>query len=139
MCCAGSHRVLSLSRDDTVRVWDGKQGLKQLQSCDHYNNTGRWISPFRAIWGPNSDCALVGNMRRLVRPCVHLFAGCVCHVYMVAAELCCLLRYSTGLRLIVRVQGKSFDCCLIVGSSHHASGQEQSPCCLSCVPLAASA
>lgn len=65
---AGAQRVLSLSRDNTIRVWDGKKGLEEQLSISHNNNTGRWTIPFRAVWGPSSDCCLVGNMKRTVRP-----------------------------------------------------------------------
>lgn len=36
----GSRRVVSTSRDDTLRIWDGAKGLQQLVSIKHYNNTG---------------------------------------------------------------------------------------------------
>ncbi|KAK9799849.1 hypothetical protein WJX73_009741 [Symbiochloris irregularis] len=62
----GAHRVMSLSRDNTIRVWDGKKGLSELLKISHNNNTGRWTIPFRAVWGPSSDCCLVGNMGRTV-------------------------------------------------------------------------
>ena len=46
---AGSKRVVSLSRDDTVQIWqyDGKTKLDSKVSMRHYNNTGRWVLPFR--------------------------------------------------------------------------------------------
>ena len=37
---AGSQKVLSTSRDDTLAVWDGKKGLAPVVSCRHNNNTG---------------------------------------------------------------------------------------------------
>ena len=37
---AGSRRVVSTSRDDTLKIWDGAKGLQQLVSIRHYNNTG---------------------------------------------------------------------------------------------------
>lgn len=67
ICCgAGSQRVVSTSRDNTLRVWDAKKGLAEVAVMKHNNNTGRWISPFRAIWGPASDAIVVGNMGRQV-------------------------------------------------------------------------
>lgn len=66
LVCAGSQRVLSTSRDDTLRVWDAKQDLNQLASMKHYNNTGRWVVPFRGVWGPASDTVVVGSMKRTV-------------------------------------------------------------------------
>ncbi len=64
---AGSQRVLTTSRDDTLRVWDGKKDLAQAVSIKHYNNTGRWVSPFRSVWGPAADTILCGSMKRNVR------------------------------------------------------------------------
>ena len=64
---AGSQRVLSTSRDDTLRIWDAKQDLNELVSMRHYNNTGRWVVPFRAVWGPASDTVICGSMKRTVR------------------------------------------------------------------------
>lgn len=66
---AGSQRVLSTSRDDTLRVWDAKQDMQQLASMKHYNNTGRWVVPFRAVWGPASDTVICGSMKRTVCQC----------------------------------------------------------------------
>ena len=63
---AGSQRVLSTSRDDSLRVWDAKQDLAQLSSFHHYNNTGRWVVPFRAVWGAASDALICGSMKRTV-------------------------------------------------------------------------
>ena len=63
---AGSQRVVSTSRDDTLRVWDARQDLSQLASMKHYNNTGRWVVPFRGVWGPASDTVIVGSMKRTV-------------------------------------------------------------------------
>lgn len=65
-CIAGSQRVVSTSRDDTLRIWDARQDLSQLASMKHYNNTGRWVVPFRGVWGPASDTVIVGSMKRTV-------------------------------------------------------------------------
>ena len=32
--------MVSTSRDDTLKIWDGAKGLQQLVSIRHYNNTG---------------------------------------------------------------------------------------------------
>ncbi len=58
--------MLTCSRDNTLKVWDSKRGLEEMQSFDHYNNTGRWVVPFRAIWGPRSDAVICGSMKRSV-------------------------------------------------------------------------
>lgn len=60
---SGSRRVASTSFDDTVRVWDGGAGLAPLMRAKHDNQTGRWVHPFRAVWGPATDCLIVGELR----------------------------------------------------------------------------
>uniref|UniRef100_A0A7R9V7J6 Anaphase-promoting complex subunit 4 WD40 domain-containing protein n=1 Tax=Chlamydomonas euryale TaxID=1486919 RepID=A0A7R9V7J6_9CHLO len=62
----GSQRLLSTSYDDTVRVWDVKCGnaSSHLLSVRHNNQTGRWITPFRAVWGPGCDWFAVGSMKK---------------------------------------------------------------------------
>ena len=65
---AGDGRIASTSRDNTVKIWDYADGaaLKLVESKRHNNDTGRWILPFRAVWGAAGDCVLVGNMGRAV-------------------------------------------------------------------------
>lgn len=46
---AGSKKVLTTSRDNTLRVWDGGRSLAQLVSIPHNNFTGRWTIPFRSV------------------------------------------------------------------------------------------
>eukprot|EP00798_Chlamydomonas_sp_ICE-L_P023956 gene23956-9528_t len=75
----GSKRLLTTSYDDSVSVTNvphefgsaagsGKAPVQLTPSLKikHNNQTGRWVIPFRAIWGPASDCALVGCMNRAV-------------------------------------------------------------------------
>ena len=66
---AGSKRVLTTGRDNTLRFYDGAAGMKQTASAYHNNNTGRWVMPFRATWGPGGT-AVCGSMKRAVRSCV---------------------------------------------------------------------
>jgi WD40 repeat protein len=63
---AGSQRIVSTSRDNTLQVWDAQKGLARGAVMKHNNNTGRWISPFRAVWTPAADAIVVGNMGRQV-------------------------------------------------------------------------
>ena len=63
---------MSTSRDDTLRIWDAKQDLQQLAVRKHYNNTGRWVVPFRAVWGPASDTVICGSMKRTVLHHIYL-------------------------------------------------------------------
>jgi WD repeat-containing protein 76 len=67
---AGSQRIVSTSRDNTLRIWDAKKGLAPGPVMKHNNNTGRWISPFRAVWAPAADAIVVGNMGRQVLACL---------------------------------------------------------------------
>jgi WD repeat-containing protein 76 len=83
----GSQRLLVTCYDDTVRVYSpgegaaagkgqgGKKGgaaeaegiPKSFHSSSvfkHDNQTGRWVIPFRAIWGARADCAIIGSMKR---------------------------------------------------------------------------
>ncbi|KAL6757062.1 WD40-repeat-containing domain protein [Haematococcus lacustris] len=78
----GSKRLLSTSFDNTLRVWapaapappapplaaatpdSPALSLTQAQVLPHDNQTGRWLVPFRAVWGPAADCVAVGSMSR---------------------------------------------------------------------------
>lgn len=62
----GSQQVLTTSLDNTVRVWDAKNNLAESISIKHDNNTGQWLSPFRAVWTPCGAGAVIGNMHRYV-------------------------------------------------------------------------
>ncbi len=67
----GDGLIVSTSRDNTVQIWDAQTAgkgdtLSLVESKHHNNDTGRWIIPFRAVWGPAGDCVLVGNMGRAV-------------------------------------------------------------------------
>jgi WD repeat-containing protein 76 len=66
LVAAGSQRIVSTSRDNTLQVWDAQKGLERGAVMKHNNNTGRWISPFRAVWAPAADAIVVGNMGRQV-------------------------------------------------------------------------
>ncbi|GIL58489.1 hypothetical protein Vafri_13620 [Volvox africanus] len=73
----GSRRLLSTSFDDTLRIWtpsggggaggagdDDDGSFAPELSIPHNNQTGRWITPFRAVWSAACDAVLVGNMQR---------------------------------------------------------------------------
>ncbi|NWW77265.1 WDR76 protein, partial [Climacteris rufus] len=66
-------RVVTVCADDKLREQTGhKCQFKILQllgmlllsfPCSHNNNTGRWLSRFRAVWDPKQErCFLVGSM-----------------------------------------------------------------------------
>lgn len=61
--------ALVTSYDDTVRLVDSDGTL--ISTFEHNNQTGRWITPFRAVWDPQSGASegeysrfAVGNMGR---------------------------------------------------------------------------
>lgn len=68
----GERRLLTTSFDDTIRIWSVDEFIKKPEEVKvesevvirHNNNTGRWISPFRSIWGREGDCVLCGDMKR---------------------------------------------------------------------------
>ncbi|XP_066414832.1 WD repeat-containing protein 76 [Molothrus aeneus] len=59
-------RVVTVCADDWLRVYDTtslSSTVTLLSSIRHNNNTGRWLSRFRAIWDPKQEhCFLVGSM-----------------------------------------------------------------------------
>lgn len=69
--------MLTTSRDNTLAVWDAKRGLDMLASVGHNNNTGRWVVPFRASWGPAGDAIMCGSMGRQVSACWKSHRCCV--------------------------------------------------------------
>ena len=66
----GSGRIVSTSFDDTIRVWESRNGkageLNDTVVIKHDNQTGRWVFPFRAVWSADSSCVIVGNMKRFL-------------------------------------------------------------------------
>lgn len=80
-------RLVSCSNDNKLRVFDVQGGAASSSSAStgagkdskgahalsaslasgvyHNNHTGRWLSPFKCVWDPNSDDTyLIGNMGR---------------------------------------------------------------------------
>uniref|UniRef100_A0A8C5NSG7 WD repeat-containing protein 76 n=1 Tax=Junco hyemalis TaxID=40217 RepID=A0A8C5NSG7_JUNHY len=59
-------RVVTVCADDRLRVYDTtslSSTVTLLSSIRHNNNTGRWLTRFRAIWDPKQEhCFLVGSM-----------------------------------------------------------------------------
>ncbi|XP_066184241.1 WD repeat-containing protein 76 [Sylvia atricapilla] len=59
-------RVVTVCADDKLRVYDTTSlspTVTVLSSIRHNNNTGRWLTRFRAIWDPKQEhCFLVGSM-----------------------------------------------------------------------------
>ncbi|XP_009468473.1 PREDICTED: WD repeat-containing protein 76 [Nipponia nippon] len=62
------NRVVTVCADDKLRVYDTtslSSTVAVLSTIRHNNNTGRWLTRFRAIWDPKQeDCFVVGSMAR---------------------------------------------------------------------------
>ncbi|XP_010079995.1 PREDICTED: WD repeat-containing protein 76, partial [Pterocles gutturalis] len=62
------NRVVTVCADDKLRVYDTSSLASTaavLSTISHNNNTGRWLTRFRAIWDPKQeDCFVVGSMAR---------------------------------------------------------------------------
>nr|CAD1831899.1 unnamed protein product [Ananas comosus var. bracteatus] len=57
--------LATTSRDDKVGIISGAN-FEDLFMIKHNNQTGRWLSTFRAIWGWDDSYLYLGNMRRAV-------------------------------------------------------------------------
>ncbi|NWQ66378.1 WDR76 protein, partial [Neopipo cinnamomea] len=57
-------RVVTVCADDKLRIVGSLGGtFLSYFPCRHNNNTGRWLTRFRAIWDPKQEhCFLVGSM-----------------------------------------------------------------------------
>ncbi|XP_068962020.1 WD repeat-containing protein 76 isoform X1 [Petaurus breviceps papuanus] len=62
------NRVVTTCADDNLRVFDTScmsSEIPLLTRVRHNNNTGRWLTRFRAVWDPKQeDCFIVGSMAR---------------------------------------------------------------------------
>ncbi|XP_061375798.1 uncharacterized protein LOC133317913 [Gastrolobium bilobum] len=55
--------LATTSTDNTIGIYSGVN-LEVAATTYHNNQTGRWISSFRAIWGWDDSYIFVGNMKR---------------------------------------------------------------------------
>ncbi|XP_044463678.1 WD repeat-containing protein 76-like [Mangifera indica] len=55
--------LATTSSDDTVGIWTGVN-FEEGSMIHHNNQTGRWISSFRAVWGWDDSHVFTGNMKR---------------------------------------------------------------------------
>jgi WD repeat-containing protein 76 len=61
----GKHTLLTTSYDDSLRTWCQKESeWLQERHFKHNNQTGRWISPFKAIWSHDGNSVFCGDMKR---------------------------------------------------------------------------
>ncbi|XP_031257972.1 WD repeat-containing protein 76-like [Pistacia vera] len=55
--------LATTSYDDKVGIWSGVN-FEDTSMIHHNNQTGRWLSSFRAVWGWDDSYVFIGNMRR---------------------------------------------------------------------------
>ncbi|XP_061232569.1 WD repeat-containing protein 76 [Neopsephotus bourkii] len=59
-------RVVTVCADNKLRVYDTTSlspTITALSTVSHNNNTGRWLTRFRAVWDPKQEhCFVVGSM-----------------------------------------------------------------------------
>eukprot|EP00897_Mesotaenium_endlicherianum_P009721 jgi/Mesen1/8778/ME000524S08064 len=74
----GGDRIASTSYDNYVKIWDGlldlseeddvphkkKREMPSPRLIPHNNNTGRWVSSFRAVWAWDNKHVFIGSMAR---------------------------------------------------------------------------
>ena len=65
-CPDGSRRILTTCYDNTLNCLATAPGGAGTWKVRHNNQTGRWLSPLRAIWTPDGSGALCGSMKREV-------------------------------------------------------------------------
>ncbi|NXC92008.1 WDR76 protein, partial [Cercotrichas coryphoeus] len=75
-------RVVTVCADDRLSRWDINDNLHVLFPCRHNNNTGRWLTRFRAIWDPKQEhCFLVGSLAQPRQIQVFQDTGALLHSY----------------------------------------------------------
>ena len=56
-------------------MWSGVETGKPTDAVfKHDNHTGRWVSPFRAVWAPAGDAFVVGSLKRATEARTHAHA-----------------------------------------------------------------
>ncbi|XP_054822014.1 uncharacterized protein LOC129320534 [Prosopis cineraria] len=55
--------LATTSLDNTIGIYDGVN-FENASTMFHFNQTGRWLSTFRGIWGWDDSYIFVGNMKR---------------------------------------------------------------------------
>lgn len=80
------NQILTTSFDDTLKVFDSSALTSEVKlkvSLKHNNMTGRWLTPFKAVWMPGSeDFFLVGSMEYPRRIEVFSSSGTLQHKLM---------------------------------------------------------
>ncbi|XP_066269952.1 WD repeat-containing protein 76-like isoform X2 [Branchiostoma lanceolatum] len=84
---ASGSRILTTCFDDRIRLFDsstiGQQTVKPLRELRHNNQTGRWLTPFRAAWVPGRDDLFVtGSMKQPRQIELYNDKSTLLHTYM---------------------------------------------------------
>ncbi|XP_021263204.1 WD repeat-containing protein 76 [Numida meleagris] len=78
-------RVVTVCADDKLRVYDTSSlsaAAALLSTVRHNNNTGRWLTRFRAVWDPKQEqCFVVGSMARPRQIEVFQDTGALLHAF----------------------------------------------------------
>eukprot|EP00076_Gallus_gallus_P025210 XP_015147685.1 WD repeat-containing protein 76 [Gallus gallus] len=78
-------RVVTVCADDRLRVYDTSSlsaTAALLSTVRHNNNTGRWLTRFRAVWDPKQEqCFVVGSMARPRQVEVFQDTGVLLHAF----------------------------------------------------------
>jgi len=56
--------ILTTCYDDYVRVFDATKDSSAVTKIKHNNQTGRWVTNFKATWQVDGRQFVVGNMKR---------------------------------------------------------------------------
>lgn len=66
ICPSGPLSLVTTCYDDTVRFWRPEDKANPVITVKHDNQTGRFVTNFRAVWDPKSSVVLIGNMKKKV-------------------------------------------------------------------------
>jgi WD repeat-containing protein 76 len=58
--------VVTTCNDNLLRFWTPEDQAASVVHVKHNNNTGRYITNFRAVWDPKCSVVLIGNMNKKV-------------------------------------------------------------------------
>nr|KAG5694010.1 hypothetical protein BaRGS_002464 [Batillaria attramentaria] len=100
-------RILTCSSDDTLNIYNcssGCSGVSRAKTINHNNHTGRWLTPFRAVWHPASeDVFFVGSMKTPRRIEVFGADGRLVHEFQgeVLSSVCSVIQFHPSRSILV--------------------------------------
>ncbi|XP_070200372.1 WD repeat-containing protein 76-like [Littorina saxatilis] len=98
--------ILSCSSEDTVNVFSSPtlSDKTERKTIRHNNHTGRWLTPFRAVWHPaREDVFFVGSMKSPRRIEAFGVDGRLLHEFdgEVLASVCSVLQFHPSRNILV--------------------------------------